>query len=105
VKITVSDQDGTVFTANAGNGALKGNGRTFRLARRSGALKVLSIKRLKKRGVIVNFASKPFELPFRPGDKLSTPFTVRVDVGVHSGTVIVGCNTSPGGNAQCPAGK
>jgi hypothetical protein len=55
--------------------------------------------------VVVKFASKPFELPFRSGDQLRTPFTVRVDVGVHSGTVIIGCTTSPGGNAQCPAAK
>ena len=54
-------------------------------------------------GVRVKFQSRKFELPFRSGDQLRTPFTVRVDVGVHSGTVIVGCTTSPGGNAQCPA--
>jgi hypothetical protein len=55
--------------------------------------------------VVVKFASRPFELPFRSGDKLGSTFTVRVDVGVHSGTVIVGCTTAPGGNAQCPAAK
>src|SRR5262249_38827580 len=75
VRVTVSDADGPIFTASADNGALKQNGRTFRLARRGTGLKVLSVTRTKKRGVVVRFASKPFELPFRSGDKLSSPFT------------------------------
>ena len=65
-------------------------------------LRSLTVKRTKKRGVRVKFASRPFELPFRSGDKLRAPFTVRVDVGVHSGTVILDCKTSEGGNATCP---
>ena len=63
------------------------------------------MRRLKKRGVRVKFQSRKFELPFRSGDKLRAPFTVRVDVGVHSGTVILDCSTSAGGNALCPAAK
>jgi hypothetical protein len=103
VKVTVSDFWGTVFTASADNGALRQAGRTYTLGRRASGLRALTIKRLKNRGVRVKFASKPFELPFRSGDKLTPPFTVRVDVGVHSGTAILDCKTSEGGNATCPA--
>ena len=69
VKVTVADADGQIFVANAGDGTLQQKGNTFRLKRSRGGLKGLTVKRLKKRGVVVKFASRRFELPFRFGDR------------------------------------
>ena len=89
VKVTLADAEGVLFTGT-------------RQGRRVSGLRKLSVKRKGKRSVRVSFASTKWEFPFRSRDQLRTPFTVRVDVGVHGGTAIVSCKTAPGGQASCP---
>ena len=100
VTIVLSDADGLLFTATVPRGKLVRRGGSFVLGRRVPGLRKLTVAR-GKRGVRVAFASRRWELPFRTADQLKSPITLRVDVGAHSGTVILNCTTAPGGDVSC----
>jgi hypothetical protein len=100
--IAVSDAQGPLFSATVPRGGLVRSGGTFRLGRRVAGLRKVAVAR-RKRSVRVSFASGRWELPFRSRDQLASPITLRIDVGPHSGTVILDCTTAPGGTASCPA--
>src|SRR5262249_6229407 len=103
VKITVTDAEGVLFTSSVDKGRLAQHGRSYTLRKATNGLKKLVVTRKKNRAISVAFATGRWELPTRLGDELSSPFTVRVDLGVHSGALILKCTTAKGGNAQCPA--
>jgi hypothetical protein len=103
VTVVLSDADGPVFTATVPRGGLVGGGRQFGLRRRAGGLRKVTVTRAKRGVVRVSLKSGRWELPIRPRDALVPPVTLRVDVGPHSGTVILDCTTAAGGDTTCPA--
>lgn len=101
VAVVLSDAAGTLLSATVPKGGLVRRGGGWGLKKRAGGLKNLKIQKLGKRGVRVSFSSAQFPFPIRAGSQLVSPLSIRVDVGPHSGTAIVTCDTPPSGGASC----
>jgi hypothetical protein len=101
VAIVVSDAAGAILSATVPKGGLVRRRGGFGLKKRVAGLKSLKLQKLGKNGARLTFSSRQFEFPIRAFGELVSPLSVRVDVGAHSGTAVVTCDTPPRGGATC----